>query len=619
VGFADDPVVPGTGSITVPIGTTAQQPAVPTAAMFRFNTTTGHFEGYDGATWRTFALGGAAVLSFSAGTTGFTPNIASTGAIVLGGILSIANGGTNATTASAALTNLGAAALAGSSTQVFNVAPAVIGTEAVPLAQAQANFAALAGLSTQVFNVATAVIGTEAVPLAQAQANFAALAGLSTQVFNVAPAVIGTEAVPLAQAQANFAALAGSSTQVFNVAPAVIGTEAVPLAQVQANFAALAGLNTQVFNVANAVIGTEAVPLAQVQANFAALNGNSGQVFNVANAVIGTEALPLAQVQANFAALAGNSGQVFNVANATTVTEAVPLGQLTAPSPNLLVNGSAEFGSLDWSLPTQAGPATGVNGEGTYFSIGSAVNGTYIAVSADYAVGPGVALALQAEIFASGLTAGQLAMDLEFLDASHTPIVANQAQSTVTADQPWTFLSNSATTPANTAYWHARFYMASATLTNGALRKIKVSGGTTPSPYSREADFPAMSTTFAALNGSFTQPFNVAPAAAGPQAVRLTQTIGGGATQYGNFTSQRAFGTVYINSSGRPLAVVISAEIPTGVNVTLSDGSNTYFYGGASNHGSSEGTFTFLSLVPTGASYFVFGASGAVLLQWFEY
>lgn len=42
------------------------------------------------------------VTSFSAGTTGLTPNVPTTGAIVLGGILSVANGGTNA---SAALNN----------------------------------------------------------------------------------------------------------------------------------------------------------------------------------------------------------------------------------------------------------------------------------------------------------------------------------------------------------------------------------------------------------------------------------------------------------------------------------------------------------------------------------
>jgi hypothetical protein len=40
-----------TGSITLPVGTTAQEPGTPTAGMVRFNTTTNKFEGYDGSTW----------------------------------------------------------------------------------------------------------------------------------------------------------------------------------------------------------------------------------------------------------------------------------------------------------------------------------------------------------------------------------------------------------------------------------------------------------------------------------------------------------------------------------------------------------------------------------------
>lgn len=40
-----------TGSITLPNGTTAEQPGTPTAGMVRFNSTTGKFEGYDGTSW----------------------------------------------------------------------------------------------------------------------------------------------------------------------------------------------------------------------------------------------------------------------------------------------------------------------------------------------------------------------------------------------------------------------------------------------------------------------------------------------------------------------------------------------------------------------------------------
>jgi len=48
------------------------------------------------------------VTSFNAGTTGLTPSTATTGAITLAGTLAITNGGTGATTAGVALTNLGA-------------------------------------------------------------------------------------------------------------------------------------------------------------------------------------------------------------------------------------------------------------------------------------------------------------------------------------------------------------------------------------------------------------------------------------------------------------------------------------------------------------------------------
>ncbi len=55
--IADDIVLSGTGAITVPDGTTAQRPGSAAAGMFRYNTTTGGFEGYT-SEWGAIAGGG---------------------------------------------------------------------------------------------------------------------------------------------------------------------------------------------------------------------------------------------------------------------------------------------------------------------------------------------------------------------------------------------------------------------------------------------------------------------------------------------------------------------------------------------------------------------------------
>jgi hypothetical protein len=151
VGLADNAIMPGTGSMTIPVGTTGQQPSG-NAGMMRYDSTQNAFYGYSTGAWRQFSLSGgvtqidtgtgltggpitstgtisiantavtagsytlanftvnaqgqittasngtALVSSFTAGSTGFTPNTATTGAVTLGGILNASNGGTGAAT-----------------------------------------------------------------------------------------------------------------------------------------------------------------------------------------------------------------------------------------------------------------------------------------------------------------------------------------------------------------------------------------------------------------------------------------------------------------------------------------------------------------------------------------
>ena len=55
---SDNILMTGTGAIDVAAGTTAQRPGSPSAGMFRFNSQTTEFEGYDGSAWG--EIGGAA-------------------------------------------------------------------------------------------------------------------------------------------------------------------------------------------------------------------------------------------------------------------------------------------------------------------------------------------------------------------------------------------------------------------------------------------------------------------------------------------------------------------------------------------------------------------------------
>jgi hypothetical protein len=168
--IASNPVLPGTGGVGLPAGGTAARPVSAYNGLFRYNTDTGLLEAYLSGSWTSLAAGSGVtsiatgtgltggpivstgtisiantgvtagsytaaditvnaqgqitaassnsslVTSFSAGTTGFTPSTATTGAVTLAGTLNPANGGTGAATLTGYVYGNGTGAMTASTT-----------------------------------------------------------------------------------------------------------------------------------------------------------------------------------------------------------------------------------------------------------------------------------------------------------------------------------------------------------------------------------------------------------------------------------------------------------------------------------------------------------------------
>lgn len=112
--IASNPVIPGTGAMTIPVGTNAQKPSGSNGDI-RYNTDISAFEGYANGSWNQFSLAGG-VLTFSGGATGLTPASPTSGAITLGGILNVPSGGTGANSLTGYVKGNGTSAMTASAT-----------------------------------------------------------------------------------------------------------------------------------------------------------------------------------------------------------------------------------------------------------------------------------------------------------------------------------------------------------------------------------------------------------------------------------------------------------------------------------------------------------------------
>jgi hypothetical protein len=114
IGIASNPVLPGTSSVVLPQGTTAQR-GLPGYGALRYNTDTATLEAYTLYGWGAI-ISGSGVVNFSAGTTGLTPSSLTTGSIVLGGTLNVDSGGTGANSLTGYVIGNGVSAFTASTT-----------------------------------------------------------------------------------------------------------------------------------------------------------------------------------------------------------------------------------------------------------------------------------------------------------------------------------------------------------------------------------------------------------------------------------------------------------------------------------------------------------------------
>lgn len=147
ISMASNPIIPGNAGIVIPNGTSAEEP-VGAPGQFRYNTTTETFDGYAAGSWRQFSLTGG-VTTFSAGSTGFTPNSATSGAVTLGGILNPASGGTGVNNGSSSITLGGNVSTAGAfaTSGAFGITLTATGITSVTL-PTTGTLATLAGTET---------------------------------------------------------------------------------------------------------------------------------------------------------------------------------------------------------------------------------------------------------------------------------------------------------------------------------------------------------------------------------------------------------------------------------------------------------------------------------------
>jgi hypothetical protein len=241
ISISDNVVLPGTGSATLPLGTTGQQPGG-SQGQIRFNTDTQTFDGYSSGSWRQFSTAGG-VTTFSGGTTGLLPSSAQSGAITLSGTLIPANGGTGASTLTGYLVGNGSSAFTAvatipnagltNSSISINGSSVSLGGSITVTATATNPLTISTGLTGTSYNGSTAVtiaIDSTVATLAGAQTlTNKTISGSSNTLSNIANASLSNSSLTLGSTSVSLGATASALAGLASVAVTADPTTAFQL------------------------------------------------------------------------------------------------------------------------------------------------------------------------------------------------------------------------------------------------------------------------------------------------------------------------------------------------------------------------------------------------------
>jgi len=186
---------------------------------------------------------------------------------------------------------------------------------------------------------------------------------------------------------------------------------------------------------------------------------------------------------AQFKTSLGSAGGFLGQTDWATFT--VPTARLTREDANLVYDGGLTLRAARWSLGSGWNWVLGAAGDGPYLQRGT--GGQSISYSDFFAFAAGSGY-LQSEMFASGMTAGTFAMDLEFYNGATLLTGGSTGATSAANGTGWSERGSTFTAPANTTRARVRVYTASdAQNTNAAIRRIKVSSASTRTKYSDEA------------------------------------------------------------------------------------------------------------------------------------